>query len=81
MVEAEQHKNDLETLGYSCVIVVVLEAGEIGVGVLFHDDLVDVVTRSSKRDMVRHAMGHSRVQERDQLALRVEDSCARVTFS
>ena len=82
MVEAEQHKNDLETLGYSCVIiVVVLEAGEIGVGVLFHDDLIDVVTRSSKRDMVRHATGHSRVQECNQLALRIEDSCTRVTFS
>ena len=53
MVEAEQHKNDLETLGCGCVVVVlVLGVGEIGVGVLFHDDLVDVVTRSSERDMV-----------------------------
>jgi hypothetical protein len=82
MVETEQYKNDLETLGCGCVVVVVvLESGEIGVGVLFQDDLVDVVTRSSERDMVRHATGHSGVQEGDQLALRVEDSCARVTFS
>ncbi len=53
IVEAEQHKNDMETLGCGCVVVVlVLDAGEIGVGVMFHDDLVDVMTRSSERDMV-----------------------------
>ena len=81
MMEAEQQKNDLETLGCGCVVVVlVLEAGEIGVGVLFLDDLVDVVTRSSERDMVGHSAGHSGVQEGDQLALRVEDSCARVAL-
>ena len=78
MAEAEK----LETLGCGCVVVVlVLEAGEIGVGVLFPDDLVDVVTRSSKCDMVRHATGHSGVQEGDQLALCIEDSRARVTSS
>jgi len=86
MVEAEQHKNDfnLETSGWGCVVIVVvpvLEAGEIGIRVLFHDDLVDIVTRSSKCNMVRHATGHSGVQEGNQLALRVEDSCTRVTFS
>ena len=84
MVEAEKHKNDLETLGCGCVVVVlVLEAGEIGVRVLFPDDLVDVVTRSSKCDMVRHATttGPSGVQEGDQLALCIEDSRARVTTS
>ena len=80
-MEAEQHKNNLETLGCGCIVIIILEAGEIGIRVLFHDDLVDVVTRSSKRDMVRHATGHSRVQERDQLALRIEDSSTRVTFS
>jgi len=38
MVEAERHKNDMETSGCGCVVVVVvLDAGEIGVGVLFHD--------------------------------------------
>ena len=80
-MEAEQHKNDLETLGCSCIVIVlILEAGEISVRVLFHDDLVDIVTRSSERHMVRHATGHSGVQERNQLALRVEDSCTRVTF-
>ena len=39
------------------------------------------MTRGSKGNMVRHATGHSRVQDGDQLALRVEDSCARVTLS
>ena len=72
----------METLGCSCVVVFVLQAGEIGVGVLLRDKLHDVVTRGSECDMVGHAtVGHSGVQEGDQLALRVEDSCARVTFS
>ena len=82
MMEAEQYKNNLETLGCGCIVVIilVLEAGEISVRVLFQDNLMDIVPRSSERDMVRHATGHSRVQKSNQLALRIEDSCARVTF-
>lgn len=80
-MEAEPHKKDMETLDSGFVVASELRAGEIGVGVLFLDELLDVVTRSPKGNVVRLATGHSGVQDGDQLALRVEDSCARVTLS
>lgn len=42
MVEVKRRTNDLKSLGCDCVVVLVLGAGEIGVDVLFHHDLVDV---------------------------------------
>lgn len=50
-------------------------------GVAFLDDLDDVVSGSAKSDMVGHPPGHAGMQEGDQLAFCVEDSCARVTMA
>ena len=55
-------------------------AREVSVGVVFDDELDDVVSRSTERDVVGHAPGHSRVQKGDHLPLRVENTRARVAF-
>lgn len=68
-------KESFETSG------VELEALEIGVRVAFLDELDDVVTRSSERDVVGHASWHAGMQDGDELAFGVEDGGARVAFA
>lgn len=73
--ERRRQKKDFETSG------VELEALEIGVRVAFLDELDDVVTRSSERDVVGHSPWHAGMQDSDELAFGVEDCGARVAFA
>ncbi len=57
-----------------------LLAREVSVGVVFDDELDNVVSRSTECDVVGHAPGHSGVQKGDHLPLRVENTGARVAF-
>lgn len=56
-----------------------LEAVKVSVGVVFLDKLDDVVSGGSKRDVVGHA--HAGMQDGDELALGIEDGCARVALA
>lgn len=56
-------KKGLEDLGSGFIIISKLCAGEIGVGVLLLDELLNVVTRNSKHHMVRLSIWHARMQD------------------
>ena len=56
------------------------EAGEVSVRVVFLDLVDDEVSRSAEGDVAGEPSGHAGVQERNHLALRVEDAGTRVAL-
>ena len=53
---------------------------EVSIGVVFNDELNNVMSRSTKCDVVGHAPGHSRVQKGNHLSLCIKNAGARVTI-